>query len=89
MSRRSHMIVRVEKLTSTAAVVPIDRFKLPWKGCFHLETAAKLLKLLERVLTAFSKGALKLLDNQADFDSAIRRFDPSRPSQPSRNDKPA
>jgi len=84
------MIVRVEKLTSTAAaVVPIDRFKLSWKGCFNLETAAKLLKLLERDLTAFSKGALKLLDNQADFDSAIRRFDPSRPSQPSRSDKPA
>jgi hypothetical protein len=46
-----------------------------------LETADKLLKLLERVLTVFSKRALKLLDNQADFDSAIRRFDPSRPSQ--------
>jgi hypothetical protein len=24
---------------------------------------------------------LKSLNNQADFDSAIRRFDPSRPSQ--------
>jgi hypothetical protein len=61
----------------------------PWRVVFHLETADKLLKLLERVLTAFSKRALKLLDNQADFDSAIRRFDPSRPSQPSRNHKPA
>src|SRR5262249_36608678 len=48
---------------------------------FHLETAAKLLKLLERVLAIFSKCALKLLDNQADFDSAIRRFESSRPSQ--------
>jgi hypothetical protein len=48
---------------------------------FHLETAANLLKLLERVSTIFSKCALKSLDNQADFDSAIRRFDPSRPSQ--------
>jgi hypothetical protein len=37
--------------------------------------------LLERFLTDFSKCALKLLDNQADFDSAIRRFESSRPSQ--------
>jgi hypothetical protein len=28
-----------------------------------------------------SKCALKSLNNQTDFDSAIRRFDPSRPSQ--------
>jgi hypothetical protein len=46
-----------------------------------LETAAKLLELLEPVLTIFSKCALKSLNNHADFDSAIRRFDPSRPSQ--------
>jgi hypothetical protein len=39
------------------------------------------LKLLERVLTDFSKCGLKSLDNQADFDSAIRRFESSRPSQ--------
>jgi hypothetical protein len=45
-----------------------------------LETAAKLLKLLERVLAVSSKCALKSLNNQTDFDSAIRRFDPSRPS---------
>jgi hypothetical protein len=48
---------------------------------FHLETAANLLKLLERVSTIFSKWGLKSLDNPAGFDSAIRRFDPSRPSQ--------
>jgi hypothetical protein len=48
---------------------------------FHLETAAKLLKSLETISANFSKGALKSLTNQADFDSAIRRFDPSRPSQ--------
>ena len=48
---------------------------------FHLETAAKLLKLLERVLAVFSKCTLKLLDNQADFDSAIPRFESWRPSQ--------
>jgi hypothetical protein len=47
----------------------------------YLEMAAKLLELLESVLAVFSKCALKTLDNQADFDSAIRRFDPSRPSQ--------
>jgi hypothetical protein len=56
------------------------------RAVFHLETAAKPLKLLERVLAAFSKCALKLLDNEADFDSAIRRFDPSRPSQEPRHD---
>jgi hypothetical protein len=48
---------------------------------FHLETAAKLLKLLERVLAVFSKCTLKLLDNQADFDSAIPRFESWRPSR--------
>ncbi len=47
---------------------------------FHLETAAKLLISQERVLADFSKYALKLLDNQADFVSAIRRFESSRPS---------
>jgi hypothetical protein len=40
------------------------------------------LELLEGVLTIFSKCVLKSLNNQADFDSAIRRFDPSRPSHP-------
>src|SRR5437868_4129809 len=53
----------------------------PGGPVFHLETAAKLLKLLEGVLSIFSKFPLKSLNNQADFDSAIRRFDPSRPSQ--------
>jgi hypothetical protein len=38
------------------------------------------LKLVEGILTIFSKCPLKSLNNQADFDSAIRRFDPSRPS---------
>jgi len=47
----------------------------------HLETPAKPLKLLERVLADFSKCALKSLDNQADFDSAIPRFESWRPSQ--------
>jgi hypothetical protein len=40
----------------------------------HLETAANLLRLLKRVLTIFSKNVLKSLNNQADFDSAIRRL---------------
>ena len=52
----------------------------PWRAVFHLETVANLLILLERVSTVFSKCDLKSLKNQADFDSAIRRFDPSRPS---------
>jgi hypothetical protein len=33
--------------------------------------AAKLLKFLKRVLTIFSKCAMKSLNNQAGFDSAI------------------
>jgi hypothetical protein len=45
-----------------------------------LETTAKLLKLLER-FQLFSKCPLKSLNNQTDFDSAIRRFDPrARPT---------
>jgi hypothetical protein len=35
---------------------------------------------LEDILSLFSKYSLKSLNNQTDFDSAIRRFDPSRPS---------
>jgi hypothetical protein len=56
---------------------------LPAQGRSHLETATKLLRLLERILIAFSKYALKSLDNQADFDSAIPRFESWRPSQES------
>jgi hypothetical protein len=55
---------------------------IPLRGLLlYLETIAKLLKLLEATFSFFSKGALKSLNNQTDFDSAIRRFDPSRPSQ--------
>jgi type IV secretory pathway VirB4 component len=36
-----------------------------------LETAAKLLELLEPVLTIFSKCALKSLNNQAEWIAAI------------------
>jgi hypothetical protein len=41
----------------------------------YLETAANLLELLERVFRLFSKRALKSLNNQADFDSSIRRYE--------------
>jgi hypothetical protein len=52
------------------------------EGCLpHLETTAKLLKLLDGVFGLFSECTLKSLNNRADFDFAIRRFDPSRPSQ--------
>jgi hypothetical protein len=47
--------------------------------CVHAQNEF-FSRLLEPVLTVFSKCALKSLNNQADFDSAIRRFDPSRPS---------
>jgi hypothetical protein len=37
----------------------------------HLETAAKLLNSPERVSPNFSKCALKSVESQTDFDSAI------------------
>ena len=43
------------------------------------------IDIARELLTIFSKCALKSLHNQAGFDSAIRRFDPSRPSQPFRH----
>jgi hypothetical protein len=42
---------------------------------------AKQLIFLEANSAIFSKRSLESLNNQTDFDSAIRRFDPSRPSQ--------
>ena len=45
-----------------------------------MESAPKLLISFEAIFLIFTKRALKSLDNQAGFDSAIRRFDPSRPS---------
>jgi hypothetical protein len=70
------------------AITPVaqnfPRLILP-RWAAHLETPANLLKLLERVLAVLSKCPLKLLDNQADFDSAMRRFESSRPSQPVRS----
>jgi hypothetical protein len=50
------------------------------RAVFHFETATKLLISLERVSADCSKWALKLLDNQADFDSAIPRFESWRPA---------
>jgi hypothetical protein len=47
----------------------------------HLEAVAKLLKWLEPISAIFSKCALKSLENQTDFDSAIPRFESWRPSQ--------
>ena len=49
----------------------------------YLEMTAKLLKMLGCIFDIFSKCSLKSLNIQADFNSAIRRFDPSRPSQAS------
>jgi hypothetical protein len=69
----------IPRLLSTSEQLPR---RIPvWAGASHLETAAKLLSSLKAILAIFSKRALKSLNNQADFDSAIRRFDPSRPSQ--------
>jgi hypothetical protein len=47
----------------------------------YLETTAKLLKLLEGVSSLSSKCALKSLNNQADFDSAILMSSKSRPGR--------
>jgi hypothetical protein len=69
-----------EALDRDGAFRPQTLLGPPWRAIFHLETAVKLLKLLECVLAIFSKCALRVLEKQADFDSAIRRFDPSRPS---------
>jgi hypothetical protein len=75
--------IDTEALERLGAVRPWILPRVPlWRAVFHLEAAANLLELLERVLTIFSKRALKSLNSRADFDSAIRRFDPSRPSQP-------
>ncbi len=52
----------------------------PSRAVRHLETTAKLLRLQAYVSIDFSKCTLKSLNNQSDFDSAIRRFDSSRPS---------
>lgn len=43
----------------------------------YLETTAKLLKLLKGVSRLFPKCPLKSLNNQTDFDSAIRAPDRS------------
>jgi hypothetical protein len=47
----------------------------------HLEMSAKLLISLEGVSRRFPKCALKSLNNQADFDSAIRMSNPLRPKR--------
>jgi hypothetical protein len=52
------------------------------RGLFHLEAGCQAIEIAERCFGRFSKCALKLLDNQADFDSAIPRFESWRPSQP-------
>jgi hypothetical protein len=84
-SNRSHARTFPDGRRLHGASPPAENFAgliLPCEDFFHLETAAKLLKFLERVLAVFSKCALKLLGNQADFDSAIPRFESWRPSQP-------
>ena len=48
----------------------------------HSERARFVSFFNERTERETSECLLKLLGMAADFDSAIRRFDPSRPSQP-------
>jgi hypothetical protein len=54
--------------------------------CTHSEAAAKSLIPLGRFSDVFSDCALILLDYRADFDSAIRRFESSRPSHGQRTE---
>ena len=65
---------------SSSAILLAIRVPSRAFSTFHLEMGAKQMILLEGILTNFFKCALKSLNNQADLDSAIRRFDPSRPS---------
>jgi hypothetical protein len=58
-ARRRHSLLDLPQLISV-------------EGRLHLETATKLLISLEGILSLFSKCALKSLNNQADFDSAVR-----------------
>jgi hypothetical protein len=51
----------------------------------HSESTANLLMRNGANFDIFSECALILLANWSDFDSAIRRFDSSRPSQPVRS----
>jgi hypothetical protein len=50
----------------------------------HSEISANLLNGLRPNFLDFSERALIVNANQLDFDSAIRRFESSRPSQPQR-----
>jgi hypothetical protein len=52
-----------------------------WARCFSFGNVCQAIDITELHFDHFSKRALKSLNNQPDFDSAIRRFDPSRPSQ--------
>lgn len=54
---------------------------LPVKVASLFGNVRQVIGIARGVLAIFSKRALKPLDNQTEFDSAIRRFDPSRPSQ--------
>ena len=51
------------------------------KALRYLEMPIKQLISLEANSAMFSKRALKSLNNQTDFDSAIRRFDPPAPAR--------
>jgi hypothetical protein len=51
----------------------------------HSEISANLLYPLRSNRRDFSECALMDNANQVDFDSAIRRFESSRPSQPVRS----
>jgi hypothetical protein len=51
-------------------------------GLFLFGNNCQAIEIAKGHFKCFPKCALKSLNNQTDFDSAIRRFDPSRPSHP-------
>ena len=72
---RSHRISGFIRTTSVESFTDL-------RGSLHSELPANLLIHLGANSAGYSECALITLKVLADFDSTIRRFDPSRPSQP-------
>jgi hypothetical protein len=52
-----------------------------WQGASLFGNNYQAIENARDILGIFFKCPLKWLNNQADFDSTIRKFDPSRPGQ--------
>jgi len=51
------------------------------EGCFSFGNGCQAIEVARASFGRFFQMLMKLLDNQADFDSAIPRFESWRPSQ--------